>query len=186
MAGAGQQLACFLAKSTRSLNLGLREKELPAAMVKSKHYQSKTRHTRERYLVIVTLCLMASIVSVVLEAFALFNIEYCDGEDLMQLFWGFWSILQVGSIIAIFGVMLQFWIVLGSHEHPSWGVALGTPVLVFAAFAWIVRAISLRAWARLRGRAYQDADSDSSSSEEEEETNDEEKGTTSSRWRSQA
>lgn len=172
--------------SIRSINLGEREKSLPPAQVNSKHYQKNVKHIRERYLVIVTLCLMVATVCVVLEAFALFNIEYCDGEDLMQLFWGFWSILQVGSLIAIFGVMLQFWIVLGSHEHPSWGVALGTPVLVFAALAWIVRAVSLRAWARLRGQVYQDSDSASSSSEDEDEMDDEEKGITASRWWSRA
>jgi len=57
----------------------------------------------------------------------------------MQLYWGFWSVLQVGSNIAIFGVMLQLWIALGNVQSPSWAVALGTPVLVFAALGWIFR-----------------------------------------------
>lgn len=94
-----------------------------------------------KYLMWASLCLALSLSATVIECFALFNIEYCDGEDLMQLYWGFWSVLQVGSNIAILGVMVQFWIVLGDVETPSWAVALGTPVLVFAAIGFIFRAI---------------------------------------------
>lgn len=86
-----------------------------------------------------------------LEVFAAFNIEYCDGEDLIQLYWGFWSILQVGSLIAILGVMLQFWIVLGNVQTPSWAVALGTPVLVFAALGYIFRHLG-KSWRWGKGR----------------------------------
>jgi len=90
--------------------------------------------------------------------FALFNIEYCYGEDLTQLYWGFWSVLQVGSNIAIFGVMLQLWIVLGNVDSPSWAVALGTPVLVFAALGWIFREVSKHFCRRLLGRTEEDSD----------------------------
>lgn len=69
----------------------------------------------------------------------------------MQLYWGFWSVLQVGSDIAIFGVMLQLWIVLGNVQTPSWAVALGTPVLVFAALGWVFREISKQACKRVLG-----------------------------------
>jgi hypothetical protein len=87
---------------------------------------------------------------VIFEVFAAFTIQYCDGEDLMQLYWGFWSILQVGSLIAILGVMLQFWIVLGNVTTPSWAVALGTPVLVFAALGWIFRHLTKKGREKLR------------------------------------
>lgn len=99
-------------------------------------------------------------VCTVFEVFALFNIEYCDGEDLMQLYWGFWSVLQVGSNIAIFGVMLQLWIVLGNVQTPSWAVALGTPVLVFAALGWIAREIAKQACKRILKWDMKDDDSD--------------------------
>jgi len=99
-----------------------------------------------RYLGNVGLCLVLSVTCTVFEVFAAFNIEYCDGEDLMQLYWGFWSVLQVGSNIAIFGVMLQLWIALGNVKSPSWAVALGTPVLVFAALGWIFREIGKVVW----------------------------------------
>ena len=62
---------------------------------------------------------MLSVTCTVLEVFVLFNIQYCDGEDLMQLSWGFWSVLQVGSCVAIFGTMLQLCIVMGNVEKPS-------------------------------------------------------------------
>lgn len=94
----------------------------------------------------------------ILEVFAALHIEFCDGEDLMQLYWGFWSILQVGSLIAILGVMLQFWIVLGNVTTPSWAVALGTPVLVFAALGWIFRHITKQGREKLRKMNESDGD----------------------------
>lgn len=105
-----------------------------------------------KMLSITSLCLILSATATVFECFALFNIEFCDGEDLMQLYWGFWSVLQVGSNIAILGVMVQFWIVLGDVETPSWAVALGTPVLVFAALGFVFRAIWKNVWGKITGR----------------------------------
>lgn len=70
----------------------------------------------------------------------------------MMIYWGFWSVLQVGSNIAILGVMLQFWIVLGDVETPSWAVALGTPVLVFAALGFVIKSMWAKAWARRAAR----------------------------------
>ncbi len=70
----------------------------------------------------------------------------------MQMYWGFWSVLQVGSNIAILGVMVQFWIVLGDHETPSWAVALGTPVLVFAALGFVLKSVWLQFWDQFRGK----------------------------------
>ncbi|RAL60694.1 hypothetical protein DID88_010012 [Monilinia fructigena] len=113
----------------------------------SPRHLRRIQRRRIQYLSIVSLCFLLALTSVILEVFALLNIEYCDGEDLIQLYWGFWSILQVGSLIAILGVMLQFWIVLGNVQTPSWAVALGTPVLVFAALGYIFRHIS-KSWAK--------------------------------------
>jgi hypothetical protein len=93
-----------------------------------------------------------------MEIFALFNVEYCYGEDLTQLYWGFWSVLQVGSNIAIFGVMLQLWIVLADVDSPSWAVALGTPVLVFAALGWIFGQISKGICRKVLGREVDDTE----------------------------
>jgi hypothetical protein len=76
---------------------------------------------------------MVSLVFVVLEAFQAINIEYCNDGDFAMLYWCYWSLTQVGSIIAMCVVMLQFWILLADVEMPWWAFALRTPVLVFAA-----------------------------------------------------
>lgn len=93
-----------------------------------------------------------------MEVFVLFNIEYCDGEDLMQLYWGFWSVLQVGSCVAIFGTMLQLCIVMGNVGNPSWAVALGTPVLVFAALGWLCREVGRQALRKILRREVEGPD----------------------------
>jgi Na+(H+)/acetate symporter ActP len=77
----------------------------------------------------------------------------------------------VGSLIAIGGVMVQFWIVMGGVETPSWAVALGTPVLVFAALGWVFRFIGKRAWAKFNGREVEDTESEDDSGPEEDEKN---------------
>lgn len=103
----------------RSIALTEHDKTLPKKVISSPQHQLKNRRTRLHYLSVASLCLVLAATATVFECFALFNIEFCDGEDLMQLYWGFWSVLQVGSNIAILGVMVQFWIVLGDIETPS-------------------------------------------------------------------
>ena len=85
----------------------------------------------------------------------------------MQLYWGFWSVLQVGSNIAILGVMVQFWIVLGDVETPSWAVALGTPVLVFAALGFVFRSIWKSVWGKWTGKR-EEGDKERRQSQDEE------------------
>ncbi|EHK97782.1 hypothetical protein M7I_6443 [Glarea lozoyensis 74030] len=120
--------------------------------VNSEEHKEHVFRQRRGYFCIVFLCFVLSFVCIVFECFALFNIEFCDGEDLTQMYWGFWSILQVGSLIAIGGVLLQFWIILSGVGTPPWAVALGTPVLVFAALGWMFKHISDAFWARFRNR----------------------------------
>jgi hypothetical protein len=88
-----------------------------------------------------------------MEAFAAFSIQFCDGEDLMMLYWGFWTLIQVGSLIAIFGIMLNQWYSLEEKEHPPWSVALGTPVLVIAALGHAWQSCFRTAWRRWTGKA---------------------------------
>lgn len=136
----------------KSIALSTEEKDLPKTGRAAKKRRPKIRRLRLHYLSIASLCAVLSVVCTVFEVFALFSVEFCGGEDLMMLYWGFWSVLQVGSNIAIFGVMLQFWIVLGDVETPSWAVALGTPVLVFAALGFVLKALWTKAWTRCRAR----------------------------------
>jgi hypothetical protein len=138
----------------RSIALGTRLNDLErgGSVAEVTEQKKEVRRLRRHQLGIVSLCLILSATAAVFECFALFNIEFCDGEDLMQLYWGFWSVIQVGSNIAILGVMVQFWIVLSDHETPSWTVALGTPVLVFAALGFVFRSIGAQTWDRCRGK----------------------------------
>jgi uncharacterized BrkB/YihY/UPF0761 family membrane protein len=134
--------------------------------VNSKEHKETVFYQRRGYFGIVVLCFVLSFACIVLECFALFNIEFCDGEDLTQMYWGFWSILQVGSLIAIGGVLIQFWIILSGVGTPPWAVALGTPVLVFAALAWMFKHIFDGIWQKYRSR-YIYGDDDGNSSDEE-------------------
>jgi len=65
------------------------------------------------------------------------------------------------------GVMLQFWIVLGDVETPSWAVALGTPVLVFAALGFVMKAMWAKAWTRCRTRKTEQNDLESATEDDE-------------------
>ncbi|RKF57334.1 hypothetical protein OnM2_075011 [Erysiphe neolycopersici] len=133
----------------KSIALNEANKTLSEDIAKSQEHLLRVRRTRVKYLSLVSLCAVIGIFSCVLECFAILNIQYCVGEDLMQLYWSLWSILQVGSNIAILGVILQFWIILGDVETPSWAVALGTPVLVFAALAFLLKELWKKGLARI-------------------------------------
>lgn len=69
-----------------------------------------------------------------MEAYALLALQFCDGEDLMSLYWSTWMMIQVGSLIAMVGIILAMCHSLKESKHPPWALALGTPVLVIAGF----------------------------------------------------
>lgn len=50
-----------------------------------------------------------SSVMVVIEVFCLLALQFCDGEDLMSLYWATWTMLQMGAEIAILGIVLALW-----------------------------------------------------------------------------
>lgn len=59
-----------------------------------------------------------SVVAVVLEVFVLMALQFCDGEDLMSIYWSTWTMLQVGSLIAVFGILLHVFHMLRGRKHP--------------------------------------------------------------------
>lgn len=67
-----------------------------------------------------------------MEIFALMALQFCDGEDLMSLYWSTFTMIQIGSLIAVSGIILAMLHTLRDHKHPPWALALGTPVLVVA------------------------------------------------------
>lgn len=69
---------------------------------------------------------------VILEAFVLLTLQFCDDEPLTSLYWSTWTVLQVGAVVAIFGITLHVRHMIKGRRHPPWALALGTPVLVVA------------------------------------------------------
>ena len=84
-----------------------------------------------------SLFLLAGVI-LVIEVFCLLALQFCDGEDLMSLYWATWTMLQLGAEIAILGVILALWHHLWHLRQPSWALALGTPVLVVAGFGHMI------------------------------------------------
>ncbi len=78
----------------------------------------RRRRQMKKCLVVCGLCAAASIATVVLETFALMALQFCDEEDLIMLYWATWSMLQVGSVIAILGIMLSVFHSLRGRKHP--------------------------------------------------------------------
>lgn len=73
-----------------------------------------------------------SLIIAILEAFVLLTLQFCDGEPLSSLYWSTWTVLQVGAVVAIFGICLHVRHMIKGRRHPPWALALGTPVLVVA------------------------------------------------------
>lgn len=61
---------------------------------------------------------MVSTVIVVMEVYALLALQFCDGEDLMSLYWSTWTMIQIGSLIAMVGIILAMLHSLRSSKHP--------------------------------------------------------------------
>ncbi len=53
-----------------------------------------------------------------MEAYALLALQFCDGEDLISVYWSTWTMIQVGSLIAMVGIILAMFHSLGNREHP--------------------------------------------------------------------
>lgn len=87
---------------------------------------------------ITSICAILATVATVMEALACLTLQYCDGEDLMQFYWSFWALLQIGSVIALIGLAVYHIYSLNDKDHPPWMIALGTPVLVIAGLGHII------------------------------------------------
>ncbi|KAL7918672.1 hypothetical protein ACQKWADRAFT_323583 [Trichoderma austrokoningii] len=83
-------------------------------------------------------CVIVSAAVVVMEAFALLALQFCDGENLISLYWSTWTMTQVGSLIAMMGIILAMAHSLRNKRHPPWALALGTPVLVIAGLLHLI------------------------------------------------
>ncbi len=76
------------------------------------------KRTMVRCVAICGACAAVSVVAVVMEVYALMALQFCDGEDLMPLYWSTWTMMQVGSLIAIFGIILSVFNGLRGRNNP--------------------------------------------------------------------
>jgi hypothetical protein len=131
--------------------------------VLSQHAQS-CRRVRKRCFGVSIFSVFLSLIFIVMEALAALSIEFCDGEDLIFFYWSFWTLISVGSVIAIVGIALNQWYTLRSMEHPPWNVALGTPVLVVAAITHLWHITARKLWRRMMKIEEKEAENDQSNS----------------------
>ncbi|KAI1417005.1 hypothetical protein F5Y13DRAFT_103175 [Hypoxylon sp. FL1857] len=109
------------------------------------YYEDRFRKKLKTSLAWCTVLFLVAAVFLVIEVFALLALQFCDGEDLMSLYWATWTMLQLGSEIAILGIDLALWHHLSNVRSPLWALALGTPVLVVAGLGHLIH-IALRAF----------------------------------------
>ncbi|TDZ26226.1 hypothetical protein Cob_v001033 [Colletotrichum orbiculare MAFF 240422] len=103
-------------------------------------------------------CVCVSLTTVIMEVFTLMALQFCDGEDLMSLYWSTFTMIQVGSLIAVCGVILALVHSLRQRKNPPWALALGTPVLVIAGlFHYLHSCMSTRVKKAMRKRKNSDA-----------------------------
>jgi hypothetical protein len=76
------------------------------------------RRRLTRCIVFCLGCVLVSTVLVVMEVYALLALQFCDGEDLMSLYWSTWTMIQVGSLIAVIGIILALCHTIRDKKHP--------------------------------------------------------------------
>lgn len=70
------------------------------------------------YILVCLGCVLLSTLIVVMQAYALLALQFCDGEHLMSLYWSTWTMTQVGSLIAMVGIILALLHSLRDRKHP--------------------------------------------------------------------
>ncbi|KAG6001482.1 hypothetical protein E4U21_004290 [Claviceps maximensis] len=116
--------------------------------------------TLRTYILMSVACVLLSTTVVIMEAFALLALQFCDGEDLMSLYWSTWTMLQVGSLIALLGIVLALLFSHRNRKHPPWALALGTPVLVIAGLLHLIHDCSRKRVKKLTRSSSADSSDD--------------------------
>ncbi|PNP48523.1 hypothetical protein TGAMA5MH_00417 [Trichoderma gamsii] len=102
------------------------------------HDPRKRSRKLVKYMLMCLACVLVSTGVVIMEAFALLALQFCDGENLISLYWSTWTMTQVGSLIAMMGIILAMAHSWRNRRHPPWALALGTPVLVIAGLLHLI------------------------------------------------
>lgn len=69
-------------------------------------------------MLICSIYASVSVTALIMEVYALMALQFCDGEDLMSLYWSTWTTMQVGSVIAILGILLAVFNSLRGNKNP--------------------------------------------------------------------
>ncbi|KAG0649675.1 hypothetical protein D0Z07_3788 [Hyphodiscus hymeniophilus] len=113
----------------------------------------KQKHQRKRFNAVITttICFLAAALSVALEGLAGTALMYCQQHKVINFYWAMWGLTQVGSLIAIIGVTIHQWTSLKQHKTPPWNIALGTPILVITAAAFLFGNWIKKKWLKATG-----------------------------------
>jgi len=87
----------------------------------AKDVEPGSREYRRRMMTCLIWCLFlfaCAVVGVVMEVYALLALQFCDGEDLMSLYWSTWTMLQLGSLVAIAGIILSVYNGIRGNKNP--------------------------------------------------------------------
>jgi len=75
------------------------------------------RRWRTAMLIALVIFLITAVFCI-MEVFALMALQFCQGEPLISLYWSSWMMLQLGSEVAILGIVLAMWLHLRGIDHP--------------------------------------------------------------------
>lgn len=116
--------------------------------------EKKEKHLKhvKKITGIAFIAALLAITSTIMEAFAGLTLQYCHNLGLMNSYWGFWNLIQIGSCIAMVGITAKGCYSLNDrdHLHPPWSIALGTHVLVLAGLGLMIGEAVRRAWNKFR------------------------------------
>jgi hypothetical protein len=82
------------------------------------HDKSELNRKLKMAMAYTSVLFLVAGIAVVMEVFSLLALQFCDGEDLMSLYWATWTMLQLGAEIAILGVILALYHALFDIKHP--------------------------------------------------------------------
>ena len=101
-----------------------------SSLVAFESSKEKHHHSAKICCYWAAVLLAVAIAADAIQVLAIIALQHCHHEALLGLYWPVWTLLGLGSSIAMAGVVLSQVYGLQQHELPPFGTALGTPVLV--------------------------------------------------------
>jgi hypothetical protein len=101
--------------------------------VDTKEYNERVaRHRKHAWqcLAKTSILLVLVLACDTIQVFAIMDIQHCHHEAFLGLYWPLWTLLGLGSTIAMIGTLVNIAYCLTTQKLPPYGTALGTPVLV--------------------------------------------------------